>query len=106
MHKYLRAIGFSQIKNSKQLNELLAYSIKNAEDKLYSSKDEDTMFAQYYKSFGENIGIAICGEYDESNRFTMDYYYPYGKGICISSYEELLWKDMQKKNPMQGFVMR
>ena len=102
MHKYLRAIGFSQIKNSKQLNELLTYSIKNAEDKLYSSKDEDTMFAQYYKSFGENIGIVICGEYDESNRFTMDYYYPYGKGICISSYEDITVERHAEKESYAG----
>ena len=102
MHKYLRAIGFSQIKNSRQLNELLTYSIKNAEEKLYSSKEEDTMFAQYYKSFGENIGIAICGEYDENNRFTMDYYYPYGKGLCVSSYEDITVERHAEKESYAG----
>ena len=102
MHKFLRAIGFSQLKNSRQLNELLTYSIKNAEEKLYISKEDDTMFAQYYKSFGENIGITICGEYDENNRFTMDYYYPYAKGLCISSYEDITIERHAEKESYAG----
>lgn len=89
MHRFLRAIGFSQIKKRKQIQELLFYSIQNAEEKSYTSGEEDTMYAQYQKSFGENFGITIFGEFDESNHFTMDYYYPYAKGVCISSYEDI-----------------
>lgn len=65
------------------------YSIQNAEEKMYTSGDDDTMIAQYQKSFGENFGITVCGEFDEQNCFTMDYYYPYAKGVCISSYEDI-----------------
>ncbi|MBR1731172.1 MAG: DUF3881 family protein, partial [Ruminococcus sp.] len=89
MHKFLRAIGFSQIKKKNQIAELLCYSIQNAEEKLYTSGEYDTMYAQYHKSLGENFGITICGEYDEQNHFMMNYYYPYAKGICISSYEDI-----------------
>lgn len=89
MHRFLRAIGFSQIKKRKQIQELLLYSIQNAEEKMYTSGDDDTMIAQYQKSFGENFGITVCGEFDEQNCFTMDYYYPYAKGVCISSYEDI-----------------
>lgn len=102
MHKFLRAVGFSNIKNRKQLQELLTYSIKNAEEKLYTSKDEDTMYAEYHKSFGENIGIAVRGEYDESNRFIMDYYYPYAKGLCISSYEDISVERHAEKESYAG----
>lgn len=89
MHKYLRAVGFSKIKSRKQLMELLGYSVKSAEEKSYTSNGEDTLFAEYNKSFGENIGITICGEYDEQNCFSLDYYFPYCKGTQISSTEDI-----------------
>jgi len=102
LHKYLRAIGFSQIKKRKQLQKLLAYCIENAEEKLYTSGDDDNLYAHYHKTFGENFGITVCGEYDEDNHFTMDYYYPYAKGLCISSYEDISVERHAEKESYAG----
>lgn len=103
MHKFLKAIGFHDIKNRKQLKELLFFCIKNAEEKLYISGDDtDTVFAEYNKSLGENIGITIRGVYDENNQFTMEYYYPYAKGLCISSYEDITIERHAEKESYAG----
>lgn len=102
LHKYLRAIGFSNIKNRKQLMQLLGYSVKDAEEKSYTSNSDDTLFAEYNKSFGENIGLTIRGEYDEENCFSLDYYFPYCKGTQISSTEDISVERHAEKESYAG----
>jgi len=90
LHRYLRAIGFSDISNRTEANRLLGYIISNPDDRKYVSiQDSDLMFAEYSKDFAENIGISVRGEYNENNEFTCSYYFPYVKGLCISSYENI-----------------
>lgn len=43
MHSYLRSIGFSSIKTSKEIKKLLQYSIENAESKKII-EDEEAVF--------------------------------------------------------------
>ena len=47
------------------------------------------MLAIYCKDFAPGMGIAICGELDEKNSFTYDYYYPYLQSDQISSTEDI-----------------
>lgn len=90
MHRYLRAIGFAAITNKKQLRELITYSIQKATEKNYTSGTEDeSMFAEFSIGFGEHIGITVRGEYDESNNFTYDYYFPYVRGDRITTTEDI-----------------
>lgn len=90
MHRYLRAVGFSKIRNRSEVNDLLAYIIKNAEEKKYTSiNDTDVMFAEYSKEFAENAGLIVRGEYNEDNQFIFHYYFPYVRGIQVSSYEDM-----------------
>ena len=85
LHKYLRAIGFSELNDRKELQKLLTDIVVNAEDRAYTSNGEKTLLAQFGRDFAENIGIAVCGEFDEDDKFTYDYYYPYLKGTVVSS---------------------
>ena len=65
MHKYLRAIGFSQLKTKKELNSILFDIIKDAENRQYTSLENDIIFAEFSKEFAKNIGLAVRGEFDE-----------------------------------------
>lgn len=90
MHKFLRSIGFSAITTKKQLRELITYTIQKATEKSYTSgTEEDSMFAEFSLSFGEQIGITVRGEYDENNQFTFDYYFPYLRGQNITTREDV-----------------
>lgn len=89
MHKYLRSIGFSKLTERKELQKLLTDIVVNGTDRAYTSKGDDTLIAQFGKDFAENIGIAVCGEFDEDDKFTYDYYYPYFRGHVISSREDI-----------------
>lgn len=103
MHRYLRAIGFSRIKNRSEVNELLAYIVRSADEKKYTSIDDtDVMFAEYSKEFAENTGLIVRGEYNEDNQFMFDYYVPYMKGIQISSYEDISIERHAEKESYAG----
>ena len=90
MHRYLRAIGFSQITTKKQLRELITYSIQRATEKSYTSgTEDDSMFAEFSMACGERIGITVRGEFDETNNFTYDYYFPYVRGEGVTTQEDV-----------------
>ncbi len=90
MHKYLRAIGFSAITTKKQLRELITYSIQKASEKNYTSgTEDDSMFAEFSMAYGERIGITVRGEFDETNNFTYDYYFPYLRGEGVTTQEDV-----------------
>lgn len=103
MHRYLRAIGFSNLKSRLQVNNLLAYVIQNADEKKYTStNDMDIMFAEYSMDFAENLGITVCGEFNEENQFVFDYYFPYSRGTQISSYEDISIERHAEKESYAG----
>ena len=51
--------------------------------------EDDIILAEFCKDFAENIGIAVCGEFDSEDKFSFDYYYPYLRGTVISSEEDV-----------------
>ncbi len=65
MHKYLKAVGFSSIKKNADLNILLLEVIKNYDSKKITETTEGRLFAEFTKEFAPDIGICICGEYNE-----------------------------------------
>lgn len=89
MHKYMRAIGFSKLQDRKELQALVTDVVVNADERKYTTKEDETSIAEFCKDFAENIGIAVCGEFDEDDKFTYDYYYPYLRGTGISSREDV-----------------
>lgn len=89
IHKYLRAAGFSKIKNRKELNRLLSDVLKNPTGRQYVSVSEDKVLAEFRKEYMDSIGITVCGNYSDELEFEYDYYYPYIIGKNISSTEEV-----------------
>ena len=104
MHKYLRAIGFSQIKNRKQLQILVTECIRSAKEREYISlpEEEDYVFVECRKEFAEGMGIAVRGQFDESNNYIYNYYFPYLKGNYISSYEDVSIERHSEKESYAG----
>ena len=91
MLKFMRAIGFSKISNRKELKALLASVVMNAGKRAYTISDEEVLLGEFSKDFAENMGIAVCGEFDESDdeKFIYEYYYPYLRGRGITTTEDV-----------------
>ena len=89
MHKYLRAIGFSEYTDRKKMKEMIADIVLNATTRAYTTNTDDLLLGEFCKDYGENIGMAVCGQFDDSDKVIYDYYYPYLRGTGISSEEDV-----------------
>lgn len=90
MHNYLRAVGFSEINTRKKLIEILDKVLNCYDEKILSQTEDGRLFVQISKNFGCDMGISICGEYDENNQFYMEYYFPYFRGTGITTQEKII----------------
>lgn len=89
LHKFMRAIGFSRLADRREEQRLITDIIMNATHRSYTSNGEDTILAEFCEDFAQDIGIAVCGEFDAEEKFTYDYFYPYLRGTGVSSYEDV-----------------
>lgn len=88
MHKYMRAIGFSEL-NNKDLKRLITDIIVNAPQRSYTSLSDDSIIASFSKEFAPGIGISVIGEFDEDDQFNYSYYFPYVDALNISTEEDI-----------------
>jgi hypothetical protein len=102
MHNYLRAIGFSELKSKKELNEILQQVIHSYDEKTVVDEGDNRLFAEMSKSFGYDCGIKVCGEYDENDEFQMEYYFPYFHGTGISTSEDVMVERRSEKESFSG----
>lgn len=89
MHKFLRAVGFSEYQNRKQIQQLIREVIVRADERSYTSLRDSSLFAEFDKNFAEDLGIAVCGEFDEEDNYIYEYYYPYLRSRIVSTAEDV-----------------
>lgn len=86
MHKFLRSIGFSNIKKKEMeniINDIVQYpTVEKA-----ATDSEENEFVEISKEFGEFFGITLRGTYQEDDSFELEYYYPYFCGRTVSTRE-------------------
>lgn len=87
MHKFLRAVGFSEIKTKKQVKDLLNQVIINPDSKDFIETDQNSVLIEYSSLFSDTTGIILRGEYDEGENLTLDFFYPFLVGRMISTTE-------------------
>ena len=57
---------------------------------------------EFCKDFANGLGIAVCGEFDEDERFIYEYYYPYLEGSGITSCEDVSVERHAEKESYAG----
>ena len=120
MHRYLRSIGFSNIKNREELqaliNEVVEQTILRPDKSDKNNKkvqeyisardiaadEEDHVYAELFLDFVHGAGICVRGEFDEDNSFLYEYYFPYLRGIHISSNEDITIERHAEKESYAG----
>ena len=89
MHSYLRAVGFSDIKSREGIKEIIGDTVRNYDEKVAVEDHKDGVFVEFSKNYGCDCGITVCGQYDEYNRFHVDYYFPFFRGTGITTQEQV-----------------
>lgn len=89
MHQYIKAIGFEDIRSKKEFKNILD-DVKESYSQLMAvSYTENVEYCEMRKEYGQDIGIAVCGELDEEEDFDMEYYFPYLEGSEVTLYSEI-----------------
>lgn len=89
MHSYLKTVGFSKVKKREEIREILLDVVRNYDEKTAVEDYPDGVFVEFSKSYGSNCGITVCGQYDEKNRFHIEYYFPFFRGTGITTQEQV-----------------
>ena len=89
MHKFLRAVGFSKIKDRKELTSLITSPVQNAQRRNYVTNNDNVILAEFARDYADGIGVAVCGEFDDDDKFIYEYYYPYLVPSAVSTEEDL-----------------
>lgn len=90
MHEFLRAVGFSNIKNRTQLEKIIGIVMAQPTEKKMIKIDEKTTLTEISKDFSKQMGITIVGEYDEKGFFHLDHYFPYFRSSQETTITEIV----------------
>lgn len=90
MHRYLRAIGFSNINSRTDFEKILGIIMESPTSRYTLSLEHKHRLVQFNKDFCEGLGISVVGEYDERGFFYLNYYTPYAVSSLISSKENVM----------------
>jgi hypothetical protein len=82
-------VGFSQYTEKKQVQKLIRDIIIHADERSYTTVGKKTLVAEFDRNFAEDIGIAVCGEFDEDDTYSFDYYLPYLRSDLVSTAEDI-----------------
>lgn len=101
MHKFLRAIGFSEI-TKKELDQLMGQIIERPMLQKVAQDSEGNEFAELSSEFGDFFGLSLRGTFHEDDSFDFSYYYPYYCGNRISTTEQVEIEKHAEKESYAG----
>ena len=93
MHKFLRAIGFTDFR--KKDLEIITNEIIEKPEVIKVTKDsQGNEFAELSREFAPNIGLKVVGNFEEdSDNFEIEYCYPY-----INSFDKTYMVSFKGRN--------
>ncbi|MCM1183920.1 MAG: DUF3881 family protein [Roseburia sp.] len=115
----MRAIGFSRVSTREELQELInevvedtilsGHRCDSAEKKKnymcgrdIAADENDRVYAELFLDFVHGAGICVRGEFDEENNFLYEYYFPYLRGMHVSSNEDVTVERHAEKESYAG----
>lgn len=102
MHSYLKSVGFSKITKRRQMQEII-YDVIDHYDEKYAVEDhQEGVFIEYVKYYGTDCGISVCGQFDEDQKFHVEYYYPFFRGTGITTQERITVERHSDKESFAG----
>ena len=100
MHKFLKAVGFSNIRK-KDLDIILEEIIEHPNVMKVTKDSSGNEFAEIIRFYGNNIGIMVRGSYDENDVFQINYYVPFSTYDGISTLEQI---DIEKHAEKESYA--
>lgn len=91
IHSFLRSVGFRGLQRTSDLYDILEDIINYPDAQQVQQDPNGNTFVECKKMFGDDFGIAVCGDYSDNNEFHMEYYYPFliGNGLTTDEIIEV-----------------
>lgn len=89
MHKYLSAIGFGNLDSRKQLNKLLNLIEESFQEERSICITEKLDLSERIRYFTKDMGLMLCGTYDEEGRYERGDYVPIFLGKGAKKFDEM-----------------
>ena len=89
MNTFLRSIGFGDLKQQKDVEELIVKVISGAGDIEKYQRKDNTGYVEYSLQTSSSCGIKVIGEEDLEGKFHFGHYFPFMKATSDSSEEEI-----------------
>ena len=102
MHRYLRAVGFSNIKLKKELKPYIREVIMAPDSTEIAEDDGEDIFIQIYKEYADGMGLMLCGLINDKDEFELEYYYPQFNGTGVTSKEDIIVERHAEKESYAG----
>lgn len=100
VHKFLRAVGFSDIR--KKDLDIIINDIIDRPDVMKITKDsEGNEFVELSCEYAPNLGIKVYGTYEENDSFRLEYYHPYMQGSSVTTQEQI---EIQKHAEKESYA--
>ena len=71
------------------MDRLISSTVLHFDEKNFFRDENGRMMGEFKKNYGPNIGLSVCGEFDDKGDYHPDYSYPYMKGRLVSSTDEI-----------------
>ena len=102
MHEYLRAVGFSRLKDKEELAKVLQMVEDNYQSEKTAGNWNGCDFSERKKEFAPGMGIVLRGEYDGQGDYQREYYFPYFQGSQEKLYETVSVERHAEKESYAG----
>ncbi len=101
MHRYLRAIGFSELSDKDELKKILEDSVEHNDEEDLIQYGKGPSYGELRREYADGIGICSRGEV-KKEYFEFEYYYPYFEGTGITTREEIYVERQAEKESYLG----
>ena len=71
------------------MTQLIISSVQNPSSRNYITSNDNELLAEFMKDYSEGLGLAVCGEFDDEDKFIYEYYYPYLVPSRVSTEEDI-----------------
>ena len=102
VHKYLSAIGFKHIESRAQLNKLIEFTETSFQFEKTVKVKENVEISERIKHFTKDMGLMVCGSYDQDDKYEREHYIPFFLGKGEKKFEELAIERHISKNSYAG----
>lgn len=102
MHDFMRAIGFSDIKDKTQYQEILQNVLDEPTEVFMSPVRMDSAFGGMAKEYADSVGIMAFGEFTPEADLEPEFYFPYLKGRHVTATEYVSVEKLADKESYMG----